>query len=264
MYKTVKGLAHKGQNPKSERERYLTTDEVNLILKTIKNYSGKNRDRDYCAVFCGFYFALRVGEACMLKRDNFRHLLQDEVHIRTLKCLPRLSITCQGCGRRYRVSVSKIGQTHTCIRCSEEIPVNEPHKAIEKNPPEREPPVVESKVIEYLSWYLKEVMRPDQQWLFEGQHAPKDPVDEIPHITESMLEKIFTHWVNEAGLPLIYSWHSLRHARGMFVFERFGDLFMVQKMLRQSSLKPAERYLHMSPTRKKEYKDALDEEYVES
>lgn len=255
-YRILKGLLP-GQNPKSIRERCLTIEEVSKLLDTIRGSGHKFWKRDHCAVFCGFHFALRVAEAVLLERDTFRYISSGECRIRRLKSLPRVRCTCLSCSRRFRVSCKKIGQEHTCT-CGKKVLVPTPEKPVDTNPPEKVPPVVETHVMEYLQKYMSQVMKPAQRWLFEGQHSPEDVQEVIPHMSQVHLEKIFGHWVVEAGLPKIYSWHSLRHARAVFIWDRFEDAVMVRDMLGQSSLGSTEKYLQMSQARKKKLQEALE------
>lgn len=259
-YALAKGL-ERGQNPKTRRERFLTVDEVRHLLNTIRKseHKDRTRDRDHCAILLGYHLGLRVVEATWLERAFFKGLRHGDILVPTAKSLPRIQLSCD-CGRRVRVSCTKMGCTHECPKCGKSnlVPVRE----VSTNPPLQIPPVVETRVIEYAQDYMDNVMRPDQRWLFEGQHAPDDAPADIPHMTTRSLNRIFSYWCREAGLSPLYSWHSLRHARGVYLYERFGDLDMVKKMLRQKHIATAEIYIDMSPARQDKLRNALDESYV--
>lgn len=117
------------------------------------------------------------------------------------------------------------------------------------NPPEKSPPVVETKVLEYVRIYLQG-MRPDQRWLLES--TPGE------HISESHMHRVFNHYVLAAKLDPAYSFHALRHGRGVRIYEKFEDFVMVRDMLRQKSISSTEWYMHLSPQRKQKLRDALD------
>lgn len=97
-------------------------------------------------------------------------------------------------------------------------------------------------------------MQPAQRWLF--------PTGPERHIHPETLRKIFAHYVLKSGLDPAYSWHSLRHGRGVVVFERFEDSVMVRDMLRQKSLSSAEMYMHLSPKRAEALRLQLESEKV--
>jgi integrase len=257
-YITCKGL-QKGQNQKAERDTYLTIDEVNKILRTIKesDYPEAQRDRDHCALFLGFYFGLRVYEASIIERNCFRHIAKGQVYVRRAKSVPRIKVICAHCDRKFNISAKKIGEERACVRCGRPVQIHS-KKKIDLDPPEQALPVVESKVTEYIQTYMSK-LKPEQRWFFDGKHRPDAPLEEIPHISIRQLERIFAHWTIKAGLDPLYSWHSLRHARGMFLYERFNDLKMVQDMLGHKSMASTEIYMHMSPKRKAAYRESLDQ-----
>lgn len=232
---------------KTNRQKFLTLAEVNRVLDTIKEQGQKRWRRDHCAVYLGFYFGLRAAEAVILERDNFR-ALEDQVYIRTKKQEPRVRVTCS-CGRRWRVAARRVGTEVPCPNCLSLARVKG-DKSMDTNPPERSPPVVESRVKDYLKVYLAESMRPDQRWLIEGHKGE--------HLSTRMLEVVFGHYVMAAGLDPVYSYHSLRHGRGVMIYERFNDPVMLRDMLRQKSLGATEFYMHLSPAQQQKYLSVLD------
>jgi len=256
-YLVLKGL-ERGQNPKADRDRFLTVGEVNKVLQTIKESKHPKRERDHCALFMGFFFGLRVREASMIERPNFRFLSKGQVFVRRVKTTPRIAVTCKFCNRKFNVSAKRIGEDHECVRCGRPSKIMAPKgKPLDLNPKEKALPLVETKVSQYVQDYL-EKLRPGQRWFFEGQHKKDAALEQIPHISPRMLERIFAHWTVTAGLSPLYSWHSLRHARGVFLYERFKDLKMVQEMLAHESISSTEFYMHISPERKEQYRKELD------
>ena len=120
------------------------------------------------------------------------------------------------------------------------------------NLPERIPPVVEQNVSIYVRAYLDSAMRDSQKWFFESR--PNF------HMASSNMRKIFNSYLLKSGLDPMYSWHSLRHGRGVLVWDQFNDLQMVKEMLRQSTLSSAEKYIRMSPKSKALLRGKLDSE----
>jgi len=235
---------------KTDRQKFLTVEDVQRILDEVEKQQKAKWRRDHCSIFCGFYFGLRVGEAAILERESFR-ALEDQAFIRTLKQLPRVPVQCV-CGRRWRASAKKIGNEVECPRCSNTVEVAGNPADYDTTPPEKSPPVVETKVVDYLREYLDKYMQPDQRWLFEGWKGE--------HISTRTLENIFSHYVLTAGLDPAYSYHALRHGRGVLLWERFQDQVLLRDMLRQKTLSAAEWYMHLSPARKRKILDKLDEE----
>lgn len=247
-------LAKKGfssRNPeKSSKEKLLTQDQVQLILEAVIRENGPDMHRDHAMIYLGFHFALRVGEVVKLTRETFRDIDKDEAHIKTLKSSDRIQFTCHHCHRRRRLALNRSGQKYTCGGCGKESPVPESKNKNAQSLPEKSPPAIEVEVIEYVKDYIKNHMKEDQNYLFETNAGP---------ISKSYVSRIFGHYVNKAGLSLIYSWHALRHGRGVFLWERFTDLVMVRDMLRQKSLSSAEVYVHMSPKRTEEIRNKLSQ-----
>lgn len=122
--------------------------------------------------------------------------------------------------------------------------------------PEKEPPFVEKEVIAYAKKYLSTVMRKDQDWLFESSHGS--------HVSTHWARKIFAHWILCAKLDPLYSFHSLRHGRGVMVWDVTGDLVAVSKCLRHKDVKAAQIYAHLSPKKRDEYRKAMESNYGES
>lgn len=229
----------------------MTGEQVKKILDTIiSDPENPNRQRDHCAVFCGFSFGLRIAETVMLSRESFRDMQHGVVHLRTLKQSERISHVCK-CGKKSRVALCRAGEIMECSRCGANNLVKSNGK-VYAGPPEKEPPVVERHVLAYINEYLKE-LPPEQKWFFIGRNSEH-------HMCPSTLRKVFAHYVMAAGLNPVYSWHALRHGRGMLVYERFEDLVMVRDMLRQKSTKTAEIYARISPRRAAAARELLEQD----
>jgi site-specific recombinase XerD len=233
---------------KTNRQKFLTLDQVRKVLATIEEQNQTKWRRDHCAVYLGFFFGLRVAEAVILERACFRSI-DDEVYIRTKKQSPRIKVNCE-CGRRWSAAVRRIGTEMPCPNCVKPTLVRGDKNKYDMNPPERIPTVVESRVKDYIKSYLENHMRPDQRWLLESHKEQ--------HLSTRMLEQIFGHYVMASGLDPAYSFHSLRHGRGVLVYERFQDPVMLRDMLRQKSLAATEFYMHLSPAQQEKYLSVLD------
>lgn len=228
-----------------------------MILNACSELAYPEMRRDHCAIYLGYYLGLRIGEAAILARDSFRMLSDDGTAlIRTLKQTARIRHTCARCERSCRVSAGRIGQNHTCPRCGEVNPVRKPYgKEIDPTPPEKSPPVVERPVRNYILDYMTNVMRLGQDWFFEAQ-SPE-------HVSTRQLSRIFATYVHAAGLSLNYSWHALRHGRGMYLWTRFKDVLMVRDGLRQKSITSAEIYAHFDPATLEGYLDVLERDALD-
>lgn len=168
--------------------------------------------------------------------------------IRTLKSIPRIAMNCAQCSRRTRVSAHKSGKTHYCGQCGHGTKV--PHAETDFAPPEKSPPVVETHVLAYIKSYL-EWLPSAQRWLFEGQPGY--------HLSTRMLNYIFSTYAKKAGISKNSSWHALRHARGSFIWERFKDQVLSRDSLRHKSMSASEIYMHMSQSKRDEYRRVLDD-----
>lgn len=233
---------------------FVTKDQLKAILDEVDAQNMAKAKRDHALIFLGYYLGLRVGEACILERTSFRHIGDHEAYIRTLKSVPRLPARCGKCGRKWRVSHRSVGQSVECPNCGGRHEVRNPGPAIDATPPEKQPPVIETPVVEYIQRYLQYDMRSDQRWLFESKPGV--------HLSRRMAEVVFAHYTISAGFDPEYSFHSLRHGRGVHIWERFRDDVMVRDMLRQKTLSAAEFYLHLSPEKQAEYKTVLDSDVL--
>ena len=245
-YRPNKGLGvQKGE--KTEREKFISVEEVGVLLDTIEHSDAKHRVRDHAAIFMGFFFALRCGEACLLTREDFRDLERGLVRIPTLKAMKRIPHHCGQCGCRRRVGQSKIGRMHKCGRCGHRARV-EYNGRVDTIIPRKSPSVVEKHVLAYVREYLDSLPE-DQEYLFQG--SPGKP------LSRSSMHNIFNYWVTEAGLPPIYSFHALRHGRCVLLWDVSKDPKLIQDVARHKGIL-ADVYAHMSERRRAEYLDQLE------
>lgn len=239
---------------KSYQQKFLTVKQLRQILACIEKMHKPRWERDYCGIYLGFYLGLRCSEAVLLNRDSFRHLESGQILLRTKKQLPRVGMHCS-CGRRWRASVKSIGKQQLCPKCSDPVVVPEPKKKYSLDPPEKSLPSVETAVVQYIQKYMKHSMRANQHWFLEGGPGRRMSV---PY-----LRKLFNFYLVKAGLPPEYSYHALRHGRGVQIWERFQDHAMVRDFLRQKSLGAAEFYIRISPARQDAFRKQLDKAYEE-
>jgi integrase len=249
-YGAVKGL-DAPKVSKADEEKFLTPGQVVDLLTAVHGSAAREMRRDHAVIYLGFYLALRVGEAAMLSREQFRDLHRGIVYVRTLKSSPRAKVSCS-CGRRYTVSAAR--SEYPCPRCGNVNPVKFKGKQADLFP-EKRLPFLEDSVQRYLRGYLDGLPK-NQRWLFPGP-------GEDTHLSESQVQRIFASYLGFAGLPLIYSYHALRHGRGMQLWDKYHDLVLIKDFLRHRSFSPAQWYAHISPERRKAYASDLDKESIQ-
>ena len=115
----------------------------------------------------------------------------------------------------------------------------DPADGLDRNPPEVELPFVEASVRRHAQTYLDEMPK-KQTWLFEGT-LPGE------HLCVRHIQRIFSSYTAKAGLSDKYGFHSLRHGRGVDVWEAKHDRFLLKQVMRHSSEAVGERYIHLSP-----------------
>lgn len=126
-------------------------------------------------------------------------------------------------------------------------------KKKQNDPPPRKPiDRIENYAVEYVKNYINSRMHPEQRYLFITRSIKS-------HISARMLDRVFHTYLIKAGLPDSYTWHSLRHARGVFAYESLKDIVKVQKMLRHKSLDSTSQYMHMLEDSKGEDQRKLEQ-----
>jgi integrase len=239
---------------KPEDFKFLTTDQLAQMLSAIKSDTGNlQRERDWHIIFLGFYLGLRAQECARLTRNCFRMIDQDQVVIPTLKQAEKLKIVCKNCLRTRRLSVRNSGKTKFCDDCQTEyvVPVIE----AKTEPVDVSLNMLEPQVLKVIKAYLA-TMRKDQLFLFEPRGAPGHPLQ------TRQLNNIFNTYAHRIGLDSRYTFHSLRHGRGVQVYEKFEEQKMVQQMLRHSSIKTSEIYIHLSPKSKLQRRERLAQDFA--
>lgn len=259
-YLLSKNLGQRGHVRKSDEQRVLTRAQWRQVLAAVEAHKAEfpHWQRDYAALFLSLMLGLRVGEVVLLERRHFANLEKEDIAlIPRLKQGERVPVACQGvfsgqpCGRRARVAASRIGQEWICPRCSTRTVIPQPKEAPHVGVVERDPPVIEEAVVRVVTEYMANVMRPDQRYFFEGRRGQ--------HISKSQMSRIFGTYVRLAGLSDKYSFHSLRHGRGVMLWSEFQDLVLVSKSLGHKDLKSAQIYAGLDPEKKAAYKKRLDE-----
>lgn len=84
--------------------------------------------------------------------------------------------------------------------------------------------------------YLRQFTSKDQPWLFPGRNGP---------ISARKAVAWFKSAVLGAGLNPRYSFHALRHYRGITLWQQTGNLLVVKNELRHADVKVSEKYVHM-------------------
>lgn len=253
QYIRNKGLGVHGHVEKSGNEWTLNQIQVSKILNAAEESKTKfnaNWLRDYTFIFLGYFLGLRIGEACLLTRHTFEDMMDlDCFHIPTLKNIERIPHQCTECKKKFRVRQNRIGEDFTCSKCQAKSPVIAPDRKLSQEIPEKDLPFVEDQTQQMILEYI-ESMRPDQEFLFESKPGR--------HISRSYAARIFSTFAVAAGLSPKYSFHALRHGRGMFVYSTQKDLLSVAKSLRHKTLAMAQRYADLDPEMKKEAKKKLE------
>jgi integrase len=254
FYAQTKRLPHRGLQHKTDQDLFLTQKQVEVLLAAVEK-SGKERfnarwKRDHAAIFLGFSLGCRVGEVCLLERRHFLDMERaDTARIPTLKQRQTVVFSCPTCHKRCRVRADRGGEQYQCAKCGGHGTV--PTVPLETHGiPEKDLPFIEEQVIAYIKDYLERDMRPDQRWLFEGRKGY--------HVSKAHLERIFGTYVLAAGLSPLYSWHSLRHGRGVRVHSLFNDLAFTRDALRHKNIASTQVYARLDPERKAEYKKQLE------
>lgn len=257
-YIEKKGFERGGKQEKTESEKFLTFSQVQAMLNECPRVD-KIGIRDHAIILLSFIFGLRSEEAIIMKREAFRKIDQGVAYIRRVKNRPRIPFRCTHCEGRCNVKPERIGEEFQCIRCGKYSVVQEPKKTIVDEDPEKEVTLIEDYAIKYIKNYLKEEMEPNQDYLFVKYYKNGKFKSDEPLSTRHV-RRIFSTYAEKAGLGKIYSTHCLRHARGVYLWEKFKDLVTIAKGLGHSSLKNAEIYIGMSPEARQSKLSTLNEE----
>ena len=243
---------------KSKKERAISQDQLLTILGAVEESRDEFNEhwkRDYTAIYLGFTLGLRIGEACILERNHFRDLVAggDTVFLPTLKQSERIPFQCRNteCRRKVRVRWDMGGKKFQCSKCGTvgvvPVPKDKPLTGVV----EKDPGFVEEATIAYILDYIQNHMRPDQRWLFEARTPGY-------HVSGSYLSRIFGTYTKRAGLSSKYSWHSLRHGRGVMLYSTTRDMQACKEGMRHKSLKATEIYMALDAELAQTFKKALN------
>lgn len=261
MYQKLKGLD--GPHPdKSQREKFFLPDQVGGILDAIqhdKESPAHVRVRDHALVYLAFYLGLRCGEVVILKKEHFRDVENGVAFIPTLKKSMRLSVVCD-CGKKYRVSAARAGQRYPCPRCGEhnDVPQIPKNRSVSRSiTPEIEIPILEDEVALYIQRYLM-TLPPHQKYLFIGRPSKSGKRKELElPLSKRMAQRVLATYQERAEISNKFSFHALRHGRGVQLYDASKDLQLVKTCLRHDALATSEIYVHLSPDRLKGYSKEL-------
>lgn len=254
-YINCKDMPSRGVVPKKSKSRneyVISSEEWQLILETVENSAPTNPQwkRDYAIIFLGGALGMRRGEIPLFERNHFRFLEDsDVVYAPTLKQEDRIPYACS-CGRRCRVKSSSGGCDHLCARCGKSGRVPMPGKSVIIGAIEKDIPIVEENTKNFILDYLKEDMRPDQRWLFEGRNGY--------HMSGGHVNRIFNTYCIQAGLSKKISFHTLRHLRGVRVYSLFKDMTVTKDALRHKDVKTTQVYAGLDEETRLEYKEKLE------
>jgi integrase len=209
---------------KTEREKYLDPPEC---LKLIAWVAREGTTRDHMLLLLGMNLAARVSELVRLRVQDF-FLDASFVRMPTVKRLApserkrKQELLREGKQwRKTRLSTGQLPELYL------EIPLA---------------PEIGCMVNEYIR--AENIV----EWLFPGRRGQ--------HLSRRQAERVFTYWASKAGIRKKgvneVSIHSLRHARGVDLYEKGLDLLEIREYLRHESLSSAGLYQHLSPRRRAE------------
>ncbi len=249
-YLNSKGIG-RGHPEKVASERPCSDTDWVAMLRCVEETKNINPKwfRDYAILYLACQLGMRRLEVALLKREHFRDLDHDVVHLPTVKKSEKIQVQCNNgsCTRKIRVKSSRAGKLVRCPKCGMDIQV--PDKVgLRTGPIEMPIDIISEDDVGVIEQYL-ETMRQDQEWLFEGRKGY--------HISAGYINKIFNTYANLAGCDPKLSFHSLRHNRGQRLYALNRDVVMVRDGLRHSGLSAANFYAHIDVERKKEIKQGL-------
>jgi len=270
-YPSSRGFENPGHpERKPNRYKFMSPDDMQRLLAAAdRNHADPLWRRDHALLLMAWGYGLRAGEVVLLERSNFEMLEHNEAWLPTLKKWERVKTKCPKCHKDRRTTYRNIGTNITCTHCKKRFKVRKP-KGWE-TPKSTDAPVkridlIEPSLKDYTIRYLAEVMSPGQRWLFERckTHSAHRFFSERlghNHIGSRTAQYIFAKYASEAGLSRYYSFHSLRHGRGVRVYEATKDLKAVMDALRHDSIATSEIYVHLSAKQRSKYLERLEQDY---
>ena len=217
---------------KRGHEKFLDRDQFEALVRAAKaNSYPQAADLLYSAGTLG----LRIGEAIALNRGCFGRLGGGFVEIETLKRFDIPPEAQREIAQRLRDgkgSGKRLGKY--------------PHLVL--------PVTLGPNAQEYFLRLLAKTP-PGQHYLFPGR-ARKS------HISATHAERIFHQCAVAAGLGPTYSFHSLRHHKGVAMWEKTKDREQIAAELRHSSVDTTKIYTHLSEKEKRALAVKVDADYT--
>ncbi len=263
-YLESKGIGFGKRVKKTRVDKALTDDQYRAILASAEASASefnKNWKRDYAALFLGGALGLRIGEAVLLERKCFERLEKENYYeLPTLKQSEKILFECKNpeCGKhangkakRVRVRWDMGGKEYQCPRCNAVGIVKQPKDAPVTGLKFMDAGFIEEPTVGFILSYMENDMRPDQRWFFESRYPDT-------HISESYLSDIFSTFAHSAGLPPVYTYHSLRHYRGVLLYSCTKDFQACKEGLRHKDIKTTQIYASLDSELRDEYQKKLN------
>jgi integrase len=216
---------------KRGHEKFLDKEQFAALVRAAKGNSyPQAADLFYSAGVLG----LRIGEAITLNRDCFTYLERGVVEIETLK--------------RFDIPPEDLKKIHQNLRDGKGS-----GKRLGKYPHLVLPVSVGPNVQAYCRQLLAKTPE-KQRYLFPGRGRGS-------HISATHAERLFHQCAVAAGLGMVYSFHSLRHHKGVALWEKNKDREQIAAELRHSSVDTTKIYTHLSEKEKRELAAKVDADY---
>jgi integrase len=135
------------------------------------------------------------------------------------------------CGLRS-VEVTTI-QVGDCSKLKEEPPRLDVRTAKQRSK-DGHPPIDEVTVPKTAAYSLK-------KWI--GKLPKTSPSDLVFQVQTRQLRRLFRHYARLAGIDDSYSFHSLRHFRGVQLYTKYRDIVLVKESLRHRRITTTEIYV---------------------
>lgn len=216
---------------KRGHEKFLDRDQFSALVRAAKGNSyPQAADLLYSAGTLG----LRIGEAITLNRRCFALLGRGTVEVETLK---RFDIPLD--------AQREIAQRQRDGKGAGKRLGKYPHLVL--------PVTVGPGLQAYFEQLLAKTPA-GQHYLFPGR-ARKS------HISATHAERVFHQCAEAAGLGPTYSFHALRHHKGVALWEKTKDREQIAAELRHSSVDTTKIYTHLSEKEKRELAAKVDADY---
>lgn len=194
---------------KREKQQWdyaMSPENYHRFLNAIRETPGNKRyaERDYILFVIMGNLGLRVGEAAILKADDFKPLSRK---------IPSAIVTVL---KKRDKKNAKIKKRYT--------------KTI----------YVHKKIAEMINGYIKNNVLENDKYLFPGSSrsgsVSKKLKGEEGYLSTRQISRYFINYCRSAGLTENYSTHSLRHMYGSVAYQKTKDLAFVRDQLGHSSV----------------------------